>query len=758
MALRTSLVALAITLLLVVGCGGARGDGGVVSVTAWTLEAPSGARAAVKLPAHVGDHLAPSDARYTLRSDVPIPAAMRGSPLTLAILLLHGHATLVAGDAVMEPLDAGPETGYRHAGAKRWRIPADAARGDHIALALTIDNRWSQATWLDTPPRLSATPRGDPAFLAARAFNYVSAAAAMSLAIFAGYLYAVIFLSDRRRVMYAWFALTGLASVVYPSFVVGWAVDLLGPFEEAAVSIGLCTAVVCNMYFTHAVFHLPRPSRAWGYALVPIAAASIVSLFVRHVPIIGPVTVAMLVPAIVHQDVVFVRLLQARPRPVNVITILFPWALVGAIALPDFVAWCGLGEMLGGLRTASFGICAIALFQTTALSREHMFSLRREGELSAERAERIALLETKNREVVLLNEELRRQIAARSSHLADALARLDGSTAEIPALEIGDAIDGRYDVVRAIGEGGAGSVYEVVRRNDCRRFALKVVRGEANPQMLARLAREAQLVAQIEHAHVISIVDVEIAQAGFLYIVMELVDGPSLRDLKPRFGERRWALSVLRQIAEGLAAIHAHGIVHRDLKPGNVLVIPATAEIEPIVKIADFGIASAFDADEPTVASGRRDATPARTPTAIRVDGSLTETGMLLGTPFYMAPELVDGAKNAQPSADLFSFGMIAVELLTGSSPFLDPPAVRRLNGQSDRPPPSIACLCDGLTIDLADLLDRCLSLEPAARPTAGEVALALAQDAARGALAGHGADATKSRALWRRGSEGAVS
>jgi serine/threonine protein kinase len=117
-----------------------------------------------------------------------------------------------------------------------------------------------------------------------------------------------------------------------------------------------------------------------------------------------------------------------------------------------------------------------------------------------------------------------------------------------------------------------------------------------------------------------------------------------------------------------------------------------------------------------------------------------------------MAPELVDGAKNAQPSADLFSFGMIAVELLTGSAPFLDPPAVRRLNGQSDRPPPSIACLCDGLTTDLADLLDRCLSLEPAARPTASELALALAQDAARGALAGHGAEATKARTRARGG------
>jgi serine/threonine protein kinase len=385
-----------------------------------------------------------------------------------------------------------------------------------------------------------------------------------------------------------------------------------------------------------------------------------------------------------------------------------------------------------------------------------MYSLRHADDLARERAERILLLETKNREVVLLNEELRRQIAARSSHLAQALSRLDASAPEIEALVPGDTIDDRYTVVRAIGAGGAGSVYEVSRLKDGRRLALKVVRGEANPQMLARLAREAQLVAQIEHAHVIAIVDVEIARAGFLYIVMELVDGPSLRDLKGRFGERRWALGILRQIAEGLAAIHAHGIVHRDLKPGNVLVVPSDGDHAEAVKIADFGIASAFEAIETTVkVSGRRDVTPARTPTPLAKDGSLTETGMLLGTPLYMAPELVDGAKNAQPSADLFGFGMIAVEMLTGVPPFVEPAAVRRLNGESDQAPPPVASLCDGLSPELSDALDRCLSFEPADRPTAAEMAGLLARDLERALLT---SETSKKRPSPRRGREGALS
>ncbi len=209
-------------------------------------------------------------------------------------------------------------------------------------------------------------------------------------------------------------------------------------------------------------------------------------------------------------------------------------------------------------------------------------------------------------------------------------------------------------------------------------------------------------------------------------IVMEHVDGPSLADLRDRFGDVRWALPLLRQIAEGLAAIHAASIVHRDLKPGNILVAGGVA------KIADFGISAraegALDVAGPLGVAGPLDATVdvATTPSAGAPESSLTATGAITGTPLYMAPEAARGARNAQPASDVFSFGVIAFEMLTGKLPFEAAAVVARLRGRSSPPPPSIAAPRAEVDPALAELVDRCLSADPTARPTAPEIARVL--------------------------------
>ena len=263
----------------------------------------------------------------------------------------------------------------------------------------------------------------------------------------------------------------------------------------------------------------------------------------------------------------------------------------------------------------------------------------------------------------------------------------------------GQDVDGRYRVVKELGQGGAGRVYEVERMSDGQRLALKVVTAATDPMMLARAAREAQLASEVKHENVVAIVDVDVATEGFFFLVMELVDGRSLRDERARFGQAAWALPILRQIARGLAAIHARGIVHRDLKPANVLLAGPEGDTAAIVKIADFGIANLAPArpapsvpppageDAPTV----QEAAP-----AAKTDATLTATGDLLGTPHYMAPEIVPlGVKAAQPAADIYAFGIVAYEMLAGRRPYEPTPTFLGLAVAG--PPPPFATIAPTL-------------------------------------------------------------
>jgi hypothetical protein len=133
----------------------------------------------------------------------------------------------------------------------------------------------------------------------------------------------------------------------------------------------------------------------------------------------------------------------------------------------------------------------------------------------------------------------------------------------IAPLEPGSLLGEVYRVIRSIGQGAAGAVYEVERSTDHQRLAAKVLSGEADENTLIRFAREAQLLARLSHPNLISIVDVDVSPGGTLFIVMELVKGTSLRNLRHRYGDLAWSLPVLHQIAIALAAVHERGIIHR---------------------------------------------------------------------------------------------------------------------------------------------------------------------------------------------------
>ena len=210
-----------------------------------------------------------------------------------------------------------------------------------------------------------------------------------------------------------------------------------------------------------------------------------------------------------------------------------------------------------------------------------------------------------------------------------------------------------YEVVGRLGSGGMGDVYRAHDKRLNRDVAIKVLPANVadDPRRLARFAREAQLLAALNHPHIAQVYGLE-DSGGVRAIVMELVEGPTLTsviaDSRERAISTKRILTIARQIADGLDAAHQKGIIHRDLKPGNVVLTSSG-----VVKILDFGIAtSTTDANHDAASSAR-----------------VTETGTIVGTRAYMSPEQARGLA-VDKRTDIWSFGCLLYELLTARSAF----------------------------------------------------------------------------------------
>ncbi|MFO0671733.1 MAG: serine/threonine-protein kinase [Polyangiaceae bacterium] len=222
---------------------------------------------------------------------------------------------------------------------------------------------------------------------------------------------------------------------------------------------------------------------------------------------------------------------------------------------------------------------------------------------------------------------------------------------------VGSVIGGRYRVETLLGEGGMGAVYRAEHTHMRKRFAVKVLHPEMSrlSEVVARFEREALAAAHIEHPNVAAASDFGKLDDGSFFLVLEYVEGKSLRDAiaAGRLDLGR-ALRILRQIAAGLQRAHAMGIVHRDLKPENVMLVEREGEPD-FVKVLDFGIAKvpvgelATDRSKPGTA--------------------LTQMGMVYGTPEYMAPEQALG-QAVDPRADLYALGVMTYEMIAGVRPF----------------------------------------------------------------------------------------
>ena len=255
---------------------------------------------------------------------------------------------------------------------------------------------------------------------------------------------------------------------------------------------------------------------------------------------------------------------------------------------------------------------------------------------------------------------------------------------------------GIYEVTALIGEGGMGQVYRARDTKLNRDVALKVLPDSfANdPNRLARFRREAQTLALLNHPNIAHIHGLE-ETGPVSAIVLELVEG---EDLSLRIARGTIpideALRIAKQIAEALEAAHERGIVHRDLKPANVKV-----RTDGLLKVLDFGIARALAPE---------------TANAVTLTAGHTEAGVIIGTPAYMSPEQARG-EPADRQADIWSFGVVLYELLTGTSPFLagtKTDTLARVIGTQ----PDDSALPPQTPATIRRLIRRCLEKEPRRR------------------------------------------
>ena len=220
-------------------------------------------------------------------------------------------------------------------------------------------------------------------------------------------------------------------------------------------------------------------------------------------------------------------------------------------------------------------------------------------------------------------------------------------------LSPGDLIDQKYQIVRLLGTGGMGSVYEATNVRVGRRVAIKVMHKVRNQQDITRFEREAR-AAQIGSPYIVQVHDLGYLADGAPYMVMEYLAGESLGDRIHRVGRMRPSelVPVVKQVLEALAAAHRAGIVHRDLKPDNVFLSRPEGEERELVKLVDFGISKFTDISKQSD------------------ELSLTRAGTAVGTPHYMSPEQVQGAKDLDGRSDLYSLGVMMYRCLSGNLPF----------------------------------------------------------------------------------------
>ena len=287
---------------------------------------------------------------------------------------------------------------------------------------------------------------------------------------------------------------------------------------------------------------------------------------------------------------------------------------------------------------------------------------------------------------------------------------------------VGRTLDDKYLVEEPVGAGGMGAVYRARHLSMDRPVAIKFLHERLVEDEAARtrFQTEARAAVKLQHPNAVSVTDFGQTAEGVVYIVMELLEGRTLREILNREAplETARATSIMLQTSDAVAAAHVAGIIHRDLKPSNILVTQS-ADQPAAVKVLDFGIAT-FSADEDEDAP------------------VLAQTNIVIGTPRYMSPEQHNGTEFT-PAADVYSLGVILYEMLAGTVPFSGSTPAEIAEKHANIPPHAPREIVAAIPEDVERVVMHALEKQPADRPAnAGEFRRELLDTAERLGLEHH--------------------
>jgi serine/threonine protein kinase len=273
------------------------------------------------------------------------------------------------------------------------------------------------------------------------------------------------------------------------------------------------------------------------------------------------------------------------------------------------------------------------------------------------------------------------------------------STEDNSPVHQGQLIAGRYRVEDVLGRGGMGVVFSAMHLQLERRVAIKFLRSQAldHPDVVERFAREARAAAKIRSEHVARVLDVGTLENGAPFMVMEYLAGRDLSSLVRAKGPLPIddVIDYVLQAAEAIAEAHSLGIVHRDLKPANLFLIEGEGVGSGLVKVLDFGISKSAQAN---------------------VDGSMTQSAAILGSPFYMSPEQMLSSRDVDPRTDIWSIGVIMYELLTAKLPFEGETLTQLCVAIAQQSAPSVRSIRPEVPAGLGAVVECCLERDRSRR------------------------------------------
>ena len=278
---------------------------------------------------------------------------------------------------------------------------------------------------------------------------------------------------------------------------------------------------------------------------------------------------------------------------------------------------------------------------------------------------------------------------------------------------LGQTLAGKYRVEQLIKRGGMGAVYRGKHVLMDKTVAIKVLRPAlaVDDEVVARFSREAKAASRISHPHAVSVTDFGEAENGVVFLVMEYLDGRTLKEIIRADGPMKLdrVVEIVRQVTGALDAAHQQGVVHRDLKSDNIMLVRHDGE--DWAKVLDFGIAKIASASV--------------------IDHDITAPNLVVGTPQYMSPEQCSQTQPLDARSDVYSLGVIVYEMLAGRVPFTGESATIIMMKQVQDPPPSVLATRPDLPRAVDNVISRALAKHPADRfQTAGELFAALSSAA----------------------------